>query len=119
MKTTEKIKHLIYQEIETENFEINSDSQTLNTVTLLLNNLLPQPEEFAVIPCFPRLDPDSAIDCSILVLILDTSYQEADYDFETPLVQALNNIGTTDEDIKVTASNPADGIILLTFAIPA
>lgn len=115
----EFIKNLIYQEIESENFEIEPNSMAIDQVASILNNQLPQPEEFAVIPCFPRLDPDSAIGCSILVLILDTSYQEADYDFETHIVQALNNIDAETEELKITASNPADGIIFLTLAIPA
>lgn len=119
MKMKENIKSTLISYIaEEEPTFLYSESPTLDRITEILAHRLPQPNQFAVTEAhFWSLD--SAIGSEVMTLVIDNSYQESNWDFESPIIEDLNNIPETEDEVKVTASNPADGIILLNLATVA
>lgn len=73
----------------------------------------PQPQELSFYHSH-NWTLDSAHGAEITSLILDTSYQESDRDFETPIIEKLNfELNSDLGSIRITSSNIADGLILL------
>ena len=83
---------------------------------IFLRQSHPQPEELSFYaPHHWTLD--SAHGAEIISLILDTSYQESDRDFETPIIEKLNfELNSDLGSIRITSSNIADGLILLNIS---
>lgn len=95
---------------------LNSALPAISQIAQTLTDLLPQPEELSFYHSH-NWTLDSAHSAEITSLILDTSYQESDRDFETPIIEKLNfelnsDLGST----RITSSNIADGLILLNIS---
>ena len=85
-------------------------------IAQILSDLLPQPEELSFYHSH-NWTLDSAHGAEITSLILDTSYQESDRDFETPIIEKLNfELNSDLGSIRITSSNIADGLILLNIS---
>ena len=89
---------------------LNSALPAISQIAQTLTDLLPQPEELSFYHSH-NWTLDSAS------LILDTSYQESDRDFETPIIEKLNfELNSDLGSIRITSSNIADGLILLNIS---
>lgn len=88
----------------------------ISQIAQILSDLLPQPQEVSFYAPH-NWAIDSAHGADITSFILDTSYQESDRDFETPLIEKLNfELNSDLGSIRITSSNIADGLILLNIA---
>ena len=94
------------------NYALPAISQIAQTLT----DLLPQPQELSFYAPH-NWDIDSAHGAEIISLILDTSYQESNWDFETPIIEKLNFELISDlGPIRITSSDIANGLILLNIS---
>lgn len=95
---------------------LNSALPAISQIAQILSDLLPQPQELSLYAPH-NWAIDSAHGAEITSLILDTSYQESDRDFETPLIEKLNfELNSDLGSIRITSSNIADGLILLNIS---
>lgn len=65
---------------------LNSALPAISKIAQILSDLLPQPKELSFYHSH-NWTLDSAHGAEIISLILDTSYQESDRDFETPIIE--------------------------------
>lgn len=95
---------------------LNSVLPAISQIAQTLTDLLPEPEELSFYPSH-NWTLDLAHSAEITSLILDTSYQESDRDFETPLIEKLNfELNSDLGSIRITSSKIAFGLILLTIS---
>jgi hypothetical protein len=95
---------------------LNSALPAISQIAQTLTDLLPQPEELSFYHSH-NWTLDSAHGAEITSLILDTSFQESDRDFETPIIEKLNfELNSDLGSIRITSSNIADGLILLNIS---
>lgn len=95
---------------------LNSALPAISQIAQILTDLLPQPEELSFYHSH-NWTLDSAHSAEITSLILDTSHQESDRDFETPIIEKLNfELNSDLGSIRITSSNIADGLILLNIS---
>ena len=95
---------------------LNSALPAISQIAQTLTDLLPQPKELSFYAPH-NWDLDSAHGAEIISLILDTSYQESNWDFETPIIEKLNfELNSDLGSIRITSSDIANGLILLNIS---
>lgn len=116
---TNQIKNQIENQLQNQlaTFSmLNCALPAISQIAQTLTDLLPQPEELFF------YDPhnwtlDSTHGAEITSFILDTSYQESNWDFETPIIEKLNFELISDLGfIRITSSDIANGLILLNIS---
>lgn len=114
-----RIKNQIENQLQNElaTFSmLNSALPAISQIAQTLTDLLPQPEELSFYPSH-NWTIDSAHGAEIESLILDTSFQESNRDFETPIIEKLNFQLISDLGfIRITSSDIANGLILLNIS---
>ncbi len=117
---TNQIKNQIENQLQNQLLAtfsmLDSALPAISQIAQTLTDLLPQPEELSFYPSHNWII-DSFHGAEITSLILDTSFQKSNWDFETPIIEKLNFELKSDlGSIRITSSEIANGLILLNIS---